>query len=131
MRTIRITEEVWEAIAARGKFGETEDDVLRRVFELDEAKVDGKVPRPGRRGRGNRRFALQRMSPDVRDGQLIIQFEDGTRQQWSLPDKDDKEGIRRLRDAAVDWALEHGASDPGQTNAVRKTLTDAGYYVSR
>lgn len=35
MRTIRISEEVWNAIAERGKFGESEDDVLRRVFNID------------------------------------------------------------------------------------------------
>lgn len=58
-------------------------------------------------------------------------FEDGAREQWPLPDAHDKEGIRRVRDAAVKWALEQGASDPGQTNAVRKELTNAGYYVSR
>jgi len=34
MRTIEISDEVWQAIADRGKFGETEEDVLRRVFRL-------------------------------------------------------------------------------------------------
>ena len=29
MRTIRISDEVWQEIAQRGKFGETEDDVAR------------------------------------------------------------------------------------------------------
>jgi hypothetical protein len=129
MRTIRITDAVWQAIAARGTFGETEDDVLRRVFELPEPAT--RAMRPGRRGRGDRRYATKRMSLRVSHGQFIVEFEDGARQQWSLPETDDKEGIRRVRDAAVQWALEQGASDPGQTNAVRKELTNAGYYVSR
>ena len=34
MPTIKVSDEVWEAIAERGKFGETEDDVLRRAFNL-------------------------------------------------------------------------------------------------
>lgn len=34
MRTIKISQEVWEEIAKRGKFGETEDDVLRRIFNI-------------------------------------------------------------------------------------------------
>ena len=32
MRTIRISNEVWDEIAKKGKFGENEDDVLRRQF---------------------------------------------------------------------------------------------------
>ena len=48
MRNIRISEEVWQAIAKEGKFGETEEDVLRRVFKLpsistgddDQANLD-------------------------------------------------------------------------------------------
>ena len=35
MISIDISKEVWDEIAKRGKFGETADDVLRRVFELD------------------------------------------------------------------------------------------------
>lgn len=131
MRTIRISEEVWQAIAARGKFGETEDDVLRRVFELEESATKVGATGPGRRGRGDKRYATKRMSSSVRHGQLIIEFEDGARQEWPLPNGEDKEGIRRVRDAAVRWALEQGASDPGQTNAVRKALTNDGYFVSR
>jgi len=34
MRNILVSDAVWEAIAHRGKFGETEDDVLRREFKL-------------------------------------------------------------------------------------------------
>ena len=36
MKTIRISEDVWEAMAKRGKFGETPDDVLRREFGIKE-----------------------------------------------------------------------------------------------
>ena len=36
MKTIRISEDVWNAMAERGKFGETPDDVLRRVFAIKE-----------------------------------------------------------------------------------------------
>lgn len=131
MRTIRITDEVWQAIAARGSFGETADDVLRRVFELEEPAMKVRVVGAGRRGRGDKRYATKRMSAWVNDGQFIVEFEDGARQQWLLPEMDDKEGIRRVRDAAVHWALEQGASDPGQTNAVRKALTNTGYYLNR
>ena len=40
MRTIKISDQVWDAIAERGKFGETENDVLERVFAIEPPKVD-------------------------------------------------------------------------------------------
>ena len=38
MRTIRISEQVYGEIAKRGKFGETPNDVLERVFKIVETK---------------------------------------------------------------------------------------------
>lgn len=35
-KTIRVSSEVWDEIAKRGKFGESEDTVLRRVFGISE-----------------------------------------------------------------------------------------------
>ena len=76
-RTIQISDAVWNAIAERGKFGETEDDVLRRVFNLSP-KHDPEQPMPSRRGserRGPRR-ATKRMSTYVEQGRLLVQFAD-------------------------------------------------------
>jgi hypothetical protein len=132
MKTIRITEDVWNAIAERGKFGETEDDVLRRVFKL--SPLDTPVPKAtggGRVGRGGVRYATKRMSARVERNMLIVDFEDGSRKEWDTPNRGDKDEIRRIRDEAVKFALENGASDPGQTNAVRKALTDAGYHLTK
>lgn len=39
MRVIRISEEVWQAIAERGKFGETPNKVLERVFGLEKPEA--------------------------------------------------------------------------------------------
>jgi len=47
---------------------------------------------------------------------------------WSLPKRDDKAGIRRVRDAAVQFAEENGAT-VGQVFAVKKALTEAGYHL--
>ena len=35
MKTIRISNDVWEAMAKHGKFGETPDDVLRRILKIE------------------------------------------------------------------------------------------------
>ena len=38
MRTIRISEQVYKEIAKRGKFGETPNDVLERVFKITQTE---------------------------------------------------------------------------------------------
>jgi hypothetical protein len=128
MRTIKVSDAVWNAIAERGKFGETEDDVLRRVFGTPPSTEEEK---PGHRGRGAVRYAEKRMSARVESGKLVVEFEDGARHEWSLPHRDDKEAIRSVLDVALTFATDNGASNPGQTNAVRKALTDGGYHLTK
>jgi hypothetical protein len=136
MRTIRVSDAVWEHIAQHGKFGEREDDVLRRLFGLasaseatgwSSAAASMHEARSGERSR----HARFRMHAAVHSGHLVVQFQGGKEERWKLPDKNDKPAIRRVRDEAVSFALAQGASDPGQTNAVRKALTDAGYHLMR
>jgi hypothetical protein len=139
MRIIRISEEVWQVIASRGKFGETEDDVLRRVFDLPPNSMNEGVQTLTGGGAdsyrtlsGRRRsFAKQRMSSYVGANQLHIEFHGGASSSWTLPDRNDKAGIRAVLDKAILFATNNGASVPGQTNAVRKTLTDKGYYLTK
>ena len=139
MRSIRISEEVWQAIASHGKFGETEDDVLRRVFELPPSSMHEGVQTltggggssyrtPRRRGVT---LAPQRMSSYIGANQLHIEFYGGASSSWELPDRNDKAGIRAVLDKAIQFAKSNGASVPGQTNAVRKTLTDEGYHLTK
>ena len=125
MKTIRISEDVWDAIAARGKFGETVDDVLRKVFDITEP-IKTRTFKGGTR----RNKATNRMSANVERNKLIVEFQTGDRNEWELPDIDDKNGIRSVRDSASEFAEKIGAT-LGQVNAVKKALTDAGYYVSR
>jgi hypothetical protein len=129
---------VWKAIAERGRFGETEDDVLRRQFNLPSASgptgaattASGLIGSTGRRGRGNRRFATHVMTVQAENGRLTVGFQSGPRQVWELPvDKADKAAIRQVRNAALAFALSNGASH-GQRNAVMKALSDAGYHVA-
>ncbi len=143
MRTIRVSERVWQAIAARGRFGETEDDVLRRVFDLPVEETPDElgfsaagesrslrsaslhVPRLPRRT-----LAARRMSSYISDGRLIIEFQGGQSSSWQLPDRSDKAGIRTLIDKVIEFTRANGAS-MGQTNTARKTLTDQGYHLTK
>lgn len=126
MRTIRISAEVWEAMASVGKFGETPDDVLRRVFNIAH-KAEASFGGTGVRGP---RMASKRMSARVDGQELQVAFGDGASKTWKLPKRDDKAAIRRVREAAVEFARENGATH-GQRNAVRKALTDAGYHLTK
>src|SRR5258708_25916006 len=124
MHTIRISEAVWKAIADRGKFGETEDDVLRRVLCLpskDDDEQESEVT-DGRRGRGNRRFAKKGMSARVEGEYFSVKFDDGVSRRWGLPHRSDKDAIKLLLDKPIAFAKATVATDPGQPNAVRKSL---------
>lgn len=139
MRNIRISEEVWQAIANHGKFGETEEDVLRREFKLpaisvrdeDQANLEGGSRLPHRVSSGRRRsFATKRMTSFINRDQLHIEFQDGPSSSWTLPERSDKAGIRALLDKVIEFARKNGAS-LGQINAARKTLTSEGYHLTK
>jgi uncharacterized protein (TIGR02391 family) len=99
--------------------------LVRRVEEsrIPKAKI---AARPNQT---RQRKATQRMSVRIRDNSIVVAFADSA-SEWLLPPREDKEGIRRVRDAAVGFATACGAT-LGQRNAVKKALTDTGYYVSR
>ena len=125
MRTIRISEEVWDEIAKRGVFGETPDDVLRRVFDIVE-NVNNKQTS----GRSRKRYSTQRMSTRVNNQVLFVEFADGSSNEWPLPPRHDKNALRAIRSQALRFAEQHGASI-GQLNAVKKALTDNGYHLTK
>ncbi|MGA2525330.1 MAG: hypothetical protein ABSF79_01740 [Smithellaceae bacterium] len=128
MRTIRISEEVWNEIAKKGKFGETPNDVLRRIFNLTS-----EVANPNVLFHKNRPLdrAKRRMSARVTDdGYLMISFLGGQSNKWKLPSKSDKDGIRKVKKLAVEFAEKNEAST-GQVNAVIKAMTDAEYWTTK
>jgi negative regulator of replication initiation len=129
VRTVRISEQVYDAIATRGKFGDSVDDVLRREFGIKANGAIGTGSLQGRsEGMRRRKFATQRMSPRLENGSLVVEFENGVSQTWGLPDKEDKRGIRLLRQQATEFAKSQNAS-LGQVNHILKVLTEAGYYL--
>ncbi|HTA65858.1 MAG TPA: hypothetical protein VK753_10175 [Xanthomonadaceae bacterium] len=139
MKPITVSEPVWQAIAARGKFGETEDDVLRRVFGLtedtnppgDHQTNQASQPPVRPRVTGPRQsFATDRLSSYISGNELRVSFASGPSNSWVLPKKTDKAAIRVVRDKATSFAEKHGATI-GQINAVRKTLTDAEFHLNK
>jgi len=124
MRTIRVSDDVWKEIAKSGKFGETPDDVLRRVFGIDQTKVPGEILSP------RRRMATHRLSAVVNVGKLSVRFDHGPVREWNLPPRTDKLSIRKTTYEAMQFAEKNGATE-GQKLAVRKALTNAGYHLTK
>jgi len=126
MRTIKISEEIWQAIAAKGKFGETENDVLERVFNIQSKSYQPQSIEKVTKMR--KKYADQRMRADVLGTTLHVNFQDGSSKKWTLPDPTNKVEIRRIREEAVNFAQQNNASF-GQEQAVKKALTNAGYWL--
>ena len=74
--------------------------------------------------------AKKKMSAQVEDGHLLVKFAGGQMERWKLPDRSDKEAIRRTRDSAVAFARDQEAT-LGQINAVKKALTEDGYHLTK
>jgi negative regulator of replication initiation len=128
MKTIKISQAVWDAIANKGKFGETENDVLERIFEI---KKEETVMIPHCQNSYQRKpFATRKMSADIHNNLLSIQFQDGPSKNWKLPAPNEKSEIRKILNSALEFASENKASF-GQQQAVRKALTNAGYWLSK
>jgi hypothetical protein len=122
-KTIKISQEVWNAIAARGKFGETEEVVLRRVLDI-------KSPSPANSVNVWKRQALDALRAKCTGNELIFQFDSGPQKKVVLPQPEDKTAIRKIRDEAVSWATQHGATE-GQIKFVQKEFTSRGYHVNK
>ena len=76
-------------------------------------------------------YATKRMSARVEGNLLVVAFKDeGISERWALPDRSNKEEIRRIRDEATTFAHKHGASR-GQVDAAKKALTEAGFWLTK
>ena len=129
MKTIRISDEVWDKIAERGKFGETPDDVLRRVFEIDHT-LNKQPDNQNYVIRSRQRIAEVPLSSRVKNGLLTLKFQTGQSKEWPISKDDTVQKIREVRKAACDFAELNGATF-GQIMAVKKAFTNAGIYVSK
>ena len=122
-KTVTVSEEVWGHVAEHGRFGESFDDVLRRMLGLREAPAASGSRRPSQ----NRR-AERRLSPYmVDDGCVVLGWDGGEELRLRLPARDDRSAITQLAAEAKRWARDGGASD-GQLKAIDKLLSEAGYY---
>ena len=64
------------------------------------------------------------------DGYLMVEFSGGQSNKWKLPSKADKDGIRKVKKLAVEFA-ENNEASTGQVNTVIKAMTDAEYWTTK
>jgi hypothetical protein len=111
--------------------------VLKRVFGLNERpasappdSIDAETKKRRRSSKRQSNLADIRMSSYLSGNQLVVSFEGGEERRWNLPAKNDKPGIRSVRDNAVAFAESQGATI-GQQNAVKKALTESEYWLTK
>lgn len=121
---VTLSSPVYAYIAEHGQFGETVDDVLRRLFGISGAKGTRAASRRG----ANR--SVRRVSPEIVGGYLNVRIEDAGERRWQLPSADDTVALRRVTHEALDWASSEGATE-GQLKAIRKAMSEAGYFIGR
>jgi hypothetical protein len=127
MKTIRISDQVWNEIAKLGVFGETPNDVLERVFQIDSGKKS--QPNLSRNGSSKRtRRAKYRLSSKFANNNLILEFSNGVSKKFPLPDKSDKNEISNVTNDVMQFIKDNGGTI-GQIHAGRKALTEAGYHI--
>jgi hypothetical protein len=128
MKTIRISEEVWNEIARRGAFGETPDIVLRRVFQINQPLLRKSALYSSTSKRS--RYATDRMSANIEGDRLAVMFHSGPVKEFKLPDRSNKREIANLTSNVMEFVKQNGGTI-GQINAARKALTDAGYRIMK
>jgi negative regulator of replication initiation len=126
MRTIKISDEVWDVIEKNGKFRETEDDVLRRLLNVSSNGTKKNVEVRA----WKERRATVRMTQNVQNNELILKFDSGETFRRTLPPKERISEIRQVRDAAIDFVKKNGGTK-GQEHAAIRALTSRGYHVTR
>jgi hypothetical protein len=141
MKTIHVSDEVWNAIRENGKFGETEEDqVLRRVFKIPSNNFQSRpnsvasmlpAKESNKQYGWKERRAMNRMRDETGKGnKLVLEFDHGPRFEMPFPAKDNHFAIRTLRNEAVKFVCSSSGTK-GQEHAAIKALTSRGYFVAK
>ena len=70
------------------------------------------------------------MTQRVENNKLTLEFDNGARFERTLPSKDNRLAIRKVRDEAIEFVKKHGGTK-GQEHAAIRALTSRGYHVSK
>jgi hypothetical protein len=128
MKTIQVSDELWNEIA-RLIAADILKQAARPIEAAEESNRENLSSIPPRHFTRGPRLADRQQSVRLINNKFEVSYpEDGILQTWNLPSKNDKEGIRVVVNEALAFGEHHGASE-GQLKAIRKALTDNGYYL--
>ena len=128
MKTIRISEEVWQDISKKGVFGKTPDIVLRREFGIDQTSNNLDNASYGQSASPNTIHRNTSFNRRFEDGYYIVEASNGAKFNEALPEKWDKDEILRLTENVRQFTKAQGGTI-GEINASSKKLTEAGYHI--
>ena len=75
-------------------------------------------------------IATGRLRRELNNETYKVVCPNGNLQTFYLPEKNDKEGIKKLTDDVLKFVKEQGCTK-GQINSARKKLTEAGYFIEK
>lgn len=141
MPTIEVSELVsaWLVDERERRPDQSYDDILRSLIGLPARARSSSVPAArlsvpdtspsvAVRSPARASVATRRLQSYISGNQLVVGFVGAAERRWTLPPRDDKRRIRSVRDEAVSFVTQQGATI-GQQNAVKKALTDAGFHL--
>lgn len=96
-------------------------EVIARSMLLDDEKVVSQRQRA-------RRKATNRQSVGIEEGYLVIEYQNGSKESWKLPEQADKEAIGQIWEKAKAFARENEATD-GQLGHIGNVMRRNGYRM--
>lgn len=96
-------------------------EVIARSMLLDDEKVVSQRQRA-------RRKATNRQSVGIEEGCLVIEYQNGSKESWKLPEQADREAIGQIWENAKAFARENEATD-GQLGHIGNVMRRNGYRM--
>ena len=137
-QVIRIPESLYKRLESFASGFDTPANVIERLLDLNESKL-AKTNYPTLQDdnyiaheKSKRRIitAKGRLHRELNNETYKIICPNGKSQIFYLPEKNNKEGIKKLTDEVLEFVKEQECTK-GQINSARKKLTEAGYLIEK
>jgi hypothetical protein len=134
-KVIRVPESLYKQLEDLAVGFDTPAGVIERLINFYEEnsggvdQIDKQKPSPDKPSYFKSKTS-ENFSHDFGPEKYILTASDGDIIRIDLPDRNDKEGIRRATEEAMEFVDSKGGT-VGQRNAARKMFTDNGYHITR
>jgi len=134
-KVIRVPESLYKQLEALAVGFDTPAGVIERLINFyeensDRVKTIDKQKSSLDEPSYFKSKTSQNFSHDFGPKKYILSASDGDMIRIDLPDRNDKEGIRKATEEAIEFVASKDGT-VGQKNAARKMFTDNGYHITR